>query len=91
MNGLTQKENPLKLDKGSPISELSLSNLPSPKTVVENNIMKNAQLLPNYDGADELTLTKQQQYFLKVAKQTGQLLKDTGSRSQAFLGQGQKE
>lgn len=63
-NGLTQKEKPINLSKGSIITDLSINNLPSPRMVIEDNRMKNAKLLPYYDGIDETTLDKKQKYIL---------------------------
>ena len=41
-NGILQIEPPLKLKQGSPITDLSMNDLPSPRIVVENDMMKNA-------------------------------------------------
>lgn len=39
--------------EGSPISELSMSDLPSPRIVVEQGKMRNAQVLPHYGDFSE--------------------------------------
>jgi hypothetical protein len=41
---------------------------------MENNKMKNATLLPNYDGNDEIKLKKSEEYVLKVARKNGKLI-----------------
>jgi hypothetical protein len=47
----------MKLRDGSPISEISMNDLPSPRIVIENNRMKNAYLLPHYDQFDNSALS----------------------------------
>lgn len=43
---------PLFLRPGTPISQIGMSELPSPRLVTENDRLKNARLLPHYDGPD---------------------------------------
>eukprot|EP00347_Sterkiella_histriomuscorum_P001099 403373330 len=69
-NGLIQSERPLKLKEGSPISQISMTHLPSPRMVIEDNKMKNAQLLPHFGDNSDLNenLSKKDKFLLAVAK-----------------------
>ncbi|CDW82465.1 histidine acid phosphatase family protein [Stylonychia lemnae] len=69
-NGLHQRERPIKLREGSVISELSMTMLPSPRMVIEDNKMKNAQLLPYYcDQVDDRDdAQKKDKFQLVVAR-----------------------
>eukprot|EP00347_Sterkiella_histriomuscorum_P024572 403330650 len=67
-NGIYMNENPLKLRDGSPISNLSMSQLPSPRIIYEDNKMKNASLLPHYSGNDDNNLSRRQLNELRVQR-----------------------
>jgi len=64
LNGIERKFKPYKLKIGTPVTDLSMSDLPSPRILYENNRMKNAILLPYFDGDDKTTLSRQQQFSL---------------------------
>ena len=41
---------------------MSMSDLPSPRVLIENDRMKNAQLLPHYDGTESVQCLSKREY-----------------------------
>ncbi len=47
--------------------------------------MKNAQLLPHYDGSDNVSLSKKEQYTLQVAKNNSKLGKNNTAANEGLF------
>lgn len=78
-NGIEQKYKPIFLKPGTPLSSMSLSELPSPRVFVENQKMKNARLLPNYDGPDHVRSLSNLEYKSRQASRNRQQINSESS------------
>lgn len=61
-NGITKCHRPVNLKPFTPLSQMSLSELPSPRVIIENERMKNARLLPHYDGPETVHSLSKEDY-----------------------------